>query len=178
VTFIDELLQEAEVKEKQQIEEMNKLRADQILSALTVLEQQAEDVNKLADDEISIIEEYRQSELGKIGKKTSWLAWQLEQFIKSANEKTMNLPHGTLKLRLGRDKVEITDIEKFIPFAQKKGLLREIPESYEPDLSKIHEYIKFSKVAPAGVTLIPAQNKFSYTTKKGNTNGKELQAEA
>jgi phage host-nuclease inhibitor protein Gam len=178
VTFIDELLQEAEVKEKQQIEEMNKLRADQILSALAVLEQQAEDVNKLADEETSIIEEYRQSELQKIEKKASWLAWQLEQFIKSTNEKTMNLPHGTLKLRLGRDKVEITDIDAFLPFAQKKGLLRPVPESYEPDLSKIHEYIKISKVVPAGVIVIPAQNKFSYTTKKGNNNGKELQAEA
>ena len=177
-SFIDELLLESEQKEKQQLIEMNRLRADQILAALAVLEKQADDVNRLADDEIKIIEDYRQSELQKIEKKASWLAWQVEQYIRSTNEKTINLPHGKLKLHLGRDKVQITDMEKFTKVAAARGLLRPIPESFEPDLQKILSYLKTNRLLP-GVVLIAAQNKFSYTTLKGsNGNGKADQPEA
>src|SRR5258706_3116332 len=177
-SFIDELLLESEQKEKQQLIEMNRLRADQILAALMVLEQQADAVNKLADDEVQIIEDYRQSELQKIEKKASWLAYNLEQYIRSTNEKTIILPHGKLKLHLGRDKVQIIDMEKFTKIAAARGLLRPIPESFEPDLQKILVYLKQNRLLP-GVALISAQTKFSYTTLKGsNGNGKAEQSEA
>jgi len=171
MTFIDELLAEAEIKEKEERLQMTRLRADQILTALAVLEQDAADVNKLADDEISIIEEYRTAELQKIKKKASWLSFQLEQYIRSTNEKTINLPHGTIRLRMGRDKAEIVDTEAFMEIAAKRGLLRSIPESYEPDMQKVLAYLKTSNYLP-GATLIPATTKFTYTT-KGNNNGKE-----
>src|SRR5260221_8219567 len=107
VSFMDELLAESEVREKEQLLQMNRLRADQVLAALIILEQQADAVNTLADDEIKIIEEYRQVELQKIEKKASWLAWNLEQFVRGENKtdpacKSIALPHGALKLRLGR----------------------------------------------------------------------------
>ena len=174
-SFIDELLAETEAKEKQQNLEMNRLRADQVLTALTVLEQKADDVNALADEEIKIIEEYRQVELQKIEKKASWLATNLEQFIRGENRndpacKSIALPHGNLKLRLGREKVQITDMEKFMPVAQRRGLLKQIPEAYEPDLQKILTYAKAAGTIP-GVTVIPATTKFSYSTLKGSKNG-------
>ena len=68
MTFIDELLLEAEAKEKEDRLEMNRLKADQILTALSVLEEKANDVNKLADDEIQLIEDYRQVEIQKLQK--------------------------------------------------------------------------------------------------------------
>jgi hypothetical protein len=176
MTFIDELLAESEVREKEVRIQMNKLKADQILAALAVLEQKAEEVNKLADDEIGIIEEYRQVELQKIEKKASWFAYQLEQFIRSTDEKTINLPHGAIKLRLGRDKIEIVNLDEFIPFAQRKNLLKQVPESFEPDLTKLKEYLQRNKFAPPGVVLTPAQTKFSYTT-KGKDNGETEQSE-
>jgi len=171
MTFIDELLAEAEVKDKEERIQINRLRADQILAALAVLEQNAADVNKLADDEVAIIEEYRATELHKLEKKANWLAYQLEQFIRSTNEKTINLPHGTIRLRLGRDKAEITDPEKFMRVAAARGLLRSIPETFEPDMQKVVAYLKANNVL-AGAALIPAQTKFYYTT-KDNNNGKE-----
>lgn len=177
MTFIDELLAESEVREAQERIEMSRLRADQILAALAVLEQNAADVNKLCDDEISIIEEYRVTELQKIEKKASWLAYQLEQFIRSTDEKTINLPHGSLKLRLGRDKIEIRDHDQFIPFAERKGLLKQIPESFEPDISKLKDYIQQYKFTPPGVIVTPAATRFSYTT-KGNNDGKATEPEA
>lgn len=175
MTFIDELLAEAEVREKEQQLEMSRLRADQVLATLVVLEKKAADVNILADEEVKLIEEFRQSELQKIEKKASWLAWQLEGFIRAMNTedpscKSIVLPHGVLKLRLGRDKVEITDMDKFLKVAEKRELLKTIPESLEPDLQKTLAYVKQYGFL-TGVTLIPAQTKFSYTT-KGNGNGK------
>jgi hypothetical protein len=177
--WMEDLLQESEIREKEQLLEMSRLRADQVLATLAVLEKKAEDVNKLADEEVKLIEEFRQSELQKIEKKASWLAWHLEGFIRSMNEqdpscKSIVLPHGVLKLRLGRDKIEITDMEKFLKVAGKRELLKTIPESLEPDLQKTLAYVKQYGFL-TGVTLIPAQSKFSYTT-KGNGNGKESQA--
>ncbi len=181
-SFIDELLLESEQKEKQQQLEMNRLRADQVLAALLVLEQKAAEVNALADQEIKIVEEYRENELQRIEKKASWLAWNLEQFMRGANRedpacKSIALPHGSLKLRLGRDKVEITDLAKFVAVGQRKGLLRQVPESFEPDLQKIASYIKSTGVILPGVVVTPASTKFSYTTLKGNTNGDGQAAE-
>ena len=172
MTFIDELLLEAEIKEKEQLLEMNRIRADQILATLAVLEQKADEVNQLADDEIKIFEEYRLIELQKIEKKASWLEYNLEQYIRSTKEKTINLPHGSLKLHLGRDKVEITDMDKFMKVAPSRDLLRVSPESYDPDLQKVLEYVKLRGII-AGVKFIPATTKFSYKTLKGNGNGKE-----
>jgi phage host-nuclease inhibitor protein Gam len=175
ISFIEQLLLESEAKEKQQNLELNRLRADQVLAALAVLEQKADDVNKLADDEIQIIEEYRQVELQKLEKKASWLATNLEQFIRAENKndtacKSIALPHGNLKLRLGREKVQITDMEKFMPVAQRRGLLKQIPEAFEPDLQKILMYAKAAGTIP-GIAVIPATTKFSYSTLKGSKNG-------
>ena len=183
MTFIDELIAESEIRDKAHQLEMTKLRADQVLAALTVLETQADDVGKLCDAEIKIIEEYRAVEHQKLAKKMGWLEWQLEQFMRSTNaqtnEKTLNLAHGSIKLRMGRDKLEITDLEKYRPFAQSKGLLKQIPESYEPDMQKLQAHLKIYRTIPPGVSLIPAQTKFSYKTlrKESNGNRKETESE-
>ncbi len=169
MTFIDELLAESEEKELK----MNKLRADQLLMAISVLETKMDDLNKLCDDEVIIIETYRESEIAKLEKRLSWLTWNLEQFIRSTNEKTINLPHGAIKLRMGRDKVEVSNMEVFLKKASTLGFLKVNPESYEPDLPKVLNYIKIRKTIPDGVTHTPAKTKFSYTTLKGDTNAGE-----
>ncbi len=169
MTFIDELLAETEQRELK----MNKLRADQLLMVISVLEGKMDDLNKLCDDEVIIIETYRESEIAKLEKRRSWLTWNLEQFIRSTNEKTIKLPHGAIKLRLGRDKVEVVNLDLFMKQAPKLGFLKTVPESYEPDLQKIHNYIKIKNVIPEGVRMTPAQTKFSYTTLKGDTHAGE-----
>ncbi len=173
MNFIDELLAESEVKEQQHLLQMNKLKADQILAALAVLEKQSDEVNKLANDELQIIEDYRATELEKIAKKAVWLEHNLEEFIRSTDEKTINLPHGSLKLRLGRDKLEITDLSAYLPFAKRKGLLRHVEASDQPDMLMLYNYFKLNNSIPAGVIVIPATAKFSYTTLKCNGDGKQ-----
>jgi hypothetical protein len=182
MNFIDELLAEAEVADAKRLIEVNKMRADQLLMAISVLEEKADEINTLVDSEVALFEEYRKTEIAKLDKKMSWLAWNLEQYMKGTGEKSMALPHGDMKMRKGRDKIEITDMEKFLPIAEAKGLLRSVPEAYEPDMRALVEYAKYSGVPPPGTMLIPAQTKFTYTT-KGATNGdsnkhKREQAEA
>ena len=170
MTFIDELLAEAEVADAKKQIEVNKVRADQLLMAISVLEEKAAEINTMVDAEIALFEDFRTAELSKLDKKMSWLAFQLEGYMKQTGEKTLALPHGELKMRKGRDKIEIVDMEKFLPIAQARGLLRSIPESFEPDMRTLLEYAKYSGVTPPGCSLIPASIKFTYKT-KGASNG-------
>jgi phage host-nuclease inhibitor protein Gam len=178
MTFIDKLLEEADVADIKRKLEMDKLRADQLLMAITVLERKLDEVNELSDKEFALIKEFQTGESEKLNKKISWLKWNLEQFILSTDDKTINLPHGQLKIRLGRDKIEVADMDKFLKTAAERGFLRTIPESYEPDLRAIVEHVRRTGEIPPGVELIPAQTKFSCITKKGKTNEQRKQTEA
>ena len=170
VSWLEELLVEAEAADTKKLIEVTKLRADQLLMAISLLEGKSSEINTLVDSEVALFEEFRISETSKLDKKISWLAFQLEGFMKSTGEKTLALPHGELKMRKGRDKIEITDMDKFLPIAQARGLLRAIPESFEPDMRTLLEYAKYSGVTPPGCSLIPASTKFTYKT-KGVSNG-------
>ena len=174
MNFIEELLQEAEIREKEYKEEMDKLKADQMLAAIEKLDEQMNDVIKLADDEIALIEEYRKQELEKLDKKRSWLTFNLEGYIRSTGEKTITLPHGQIKLRQGRQKVQVIDMDRFLKVGDRYNLLRKIPESIEPDLQAIHQHIKRTGEIPRGVEVFQGEVKFSYTLKRGgNNNGKQ-----
>jgi hypothetical protein len=127
MNFMDELLAEVEEKEEKRKLELDRLRADQLLTAIGTLEQRADDINELADSEIKLIEEYRSVELTKVQKKISWLSWNLHQFINSSGEKTIRLPHGVLKLRLGRDKVTITELQQFLDVPSNQIFLKIFP---------------------------------------------------
>ena len=168
--WLQELLDAQEaVNEKRRLE-MNKVMADRALAAIKVLEEQADEATAVAEEEFSLIDQWRQSELMKIQKKISWLSWNLENFVKATSIKTLNLVHGTIKIRMGKNRIEVVDLEKFLPVGQRLGLVRRIEEHFEPDLVKIHEYVK-TKAIPPGVLLTPAQSKFSYkTNRKGNSN--------
>ena len=175
MNFMDELLAEVEEKEEKRKLELDRLRADQLLTVISKFEDQAKGINELADSEVILIEGFRKTELSKLNKKISWLAWNLEQFIRSSNEKTINLPHGSIKLRLGRDKVSVVELQRFLDSPTNQRFLKIIPESYEPDIQAIHEYIKQAGHIPDGIDMKPAEAKFSYTTIRSNNNGNEKQ---
>ena len=164
--FIDELIQESEKAEEQQRLEMTKLRADQLLMAIQVLEEQQADVDKLFQEELKIIEDYRFAEQERLQKKVNWLVWNLEQYMKSTGEKTLNLPHGILKLRMGRDKIQMADLQQFLAEAGNQKFLKTVPESFQPDVLAISQYVKQTGHIPAGVNLVPAEVKFHYSTIK------------
>ena len=178
-TFMDELLAEVEAKEHQVKLNLDRLKADQLLMAISKLDSQIEDANKLCDDEIKLIEQYRQSEVERIEKKRSWLLFNLEGFARQqldqTNEKTMRLPHGSLALRKGRDKIEITQMPVFLKVGPRLGLLRTTPEEHVPDMTALAAYVKRTGEIPIGTKLIPGTINFSYTinTKGEPSNGTE-----
>jgi hypothetical protein len=175
MTFLDEIILEAERADKVTRIELDRARADHILIALGRLDGHSEEVEKTAEAEINLIAAWKDTELSRIDKQRSFLTWQLEQYIKSTDEKTIRLAHGTLKLRLGRDKIEVVDIDAFMKVAKKEGLLRTMPEYQEPDLRLVTEYVKKTGEIPAGVELTPATTKFSYQL-NGGSNGKATEA--
>lgn len=74
--------------------------------------------------------------------------------------KTIELPHGTLKLRKQPDKVEITNMEVFLANANSQ-MVTVIPETVKPDITKIKAFIKMTSKVPDGVSLIEGTEKFS-----------------
>ena len=171
--FIEELLQESEARREQETVEMNKLMADRMLSAVAVLESQMEEVNQLVEKEIQLLEGYRSSELSRLDKKRSWLVFNLDGYMRSTGQKTVRLPHGSLKLRKGRDKVAVIALEEFLVVGSKLGLVRTIPEQATPDVQAIINHIKTTGEIPAGVTYIPADVRFSYSTNGGKEDESE-----
>lgn len=162
--FIDQIIQEAEERKEKDRVEMSRLRADDMLKALGVLDSQMSDVNSLCDTETARIEAYRQSELSRLDKKRSWISFNLDAYMRSTGEKTLRLPNGTLTLRKGRNKIVIVAMESFLKVASRLGFLTSVPESFEPDQQKIMAYLKRTRSVPEGCEFIPAETRFSYTT--------------
>lgn len=177
MTFIDEILAEAEADAQERRQEMSRIRADQMLMVLQRLDAQSQGIAETAESEVKLIEEWRNAEESRIEKKRSWLVWNLEQFIKASGEKTIRLPHGSIKLRQGRDKVEIIDIDQFMAVGPRKGLVRTYPEHQEPDLPAILAHVKRTGEIPQGVQIALATTKFIYQL-KGSDDGAERKAEA
>lgn len=171
--FIEELLLQAEQADQEKKIEVDRLRADQLLAAIAVLENQMADVNDLVDKEVRLLEEYRSIELSRLEKKQSWLVFNLDGFMRTSGEKTIRLPHGILKLRKGKDRVAVVAMEKFLAIGKKLGLVRTVPESAAPDIQAILSRIKTTGEIPDGVQFIPAETRFSYTTNGGHADDTE-----
>jgi hypothetical protein len=176
MNFIDELLAQAEVAEAERRLEMNKQQANHILAAIAVLEGKQAEVESLVSEEMRLLTEYRENEVQRLQKKIRWLAWNLEQFMREHNtatqDKTLTLPKGQLKLRQSRGTVDIVDIDLFMKSGTKLGLVRTIPERYEPDLQAVMKRIITTGEVVPGTSYQEGVIKFSYTT-KGNGNGTE-----
>jgi len=173
--WMAELLEEAERQEQLNLQMMNRRRADQILQLIRKLEVEADNVNSLSDEEVQLIEEFRTRQLSKIQKKIDWFVLNLSGFMNTQEGiKTLELPHGILKKRKSRERVEVTDLEKFLPEGIKFQLLRTVPEEHTPNALALLNYIKSTGSIPSGVTFIASEDRFSFTTlKKGESNESE-----
>jgi phage host-nuclease inhibitor protein Gam len=177
--FMTELLAEVEEKEQERKLELDSLRADQALMAIAKLESQMAEANKLCDDEIALIENYRKNELERLERRRNWIVFNVEgwarQHSEATGEKTIRIPHGSLSLRKGRDKIEIQDMAVFMKVAARYGFLRTTPAKDEPDLKAIYAHYSKTGEIVSGTKVIPATTNFSYqlTTNGGPTNGTE-----
>jgi hypothetical protein len=178
-SWLQELLDDTEGRDQKHLLEMNKLRADQALAAIAVIEEKIAEVEQIAQQEIDLITSWKESETTKLQNKINWICFSLEKYIRSTGDSTITLAHGAIKLRKSRDKLDIIDLQKFIPIGQRLGLLRRIEEKFEPDMNALRAYLKTNgNRPPNGVILTPGQPTFSYsTTKKGSANGESERTE-
>ncbi len=173
--WLQELLDQAEIADKNNLLAMNKIRADEALAAIALIEEKIKEIEQIAQQEIDLYTNWKDSETAKLQNKINWLSFNLEKFIRSTGDPTITLAHGTIKIRKSRDKIDIIDLQKFTVIAQRHGLLRHIDAKDEPDMNAIKAFIKINGgKPPLGVMLTPGQPTFSYTTKKkGSTDGEQ-----
>ena len=166
--FIDELLREAEEKETQLTYEY----ADLILLEIKSLQSKINHVTDTVKKEIQILEDWALNKSVKYQDRIEFLEKKLNQFILEQDQKTIDLANGTIRLRKGREKIEIFSMEKFLSNKYSPELIR-IKEDVKPDMQKIKDFINRSGKVPNGVKIIPGnENEFSYKI-KGGSNGSE-----
>lgn len=160
--FIDDIIKEAEDKEEQQTEAY----FDLLLLEIKRLNSEIEKNFTEAEKEAELVKNWALTKNSKLQGRIDWLATKLEGFIREKNEKTIELPNGTLKMHKKPDKVEITDLDIFLKHARSE-LLTVVPEQVKPDLNKIKAWMKTHSL-PKGVSVIEGKEEFSY-----KLNGKE-----
>jgi hypothetical protein len=158
--FIDELIAEAEEKEEQQ----TLAYFDMLIVDIIQHQKQINEIKEQAKREIELINEWRDRMLDKHLNRIEYLEAKLHAFIAEANVKTIELPHGKLQIRKRPDKVSIEDMDTFIANA-KTEMLKEVPQSFKPDLNGIKNYIKRTGHIPQGVKFIEGQDSFSLSIK-------------
>ncbi len=159
--FLEELLQEAEIKEEEQTEAY----FDLLLLQIKQLTKQIEYNFSQSEKECSMINSFVLHKNAQLQEKIRWIEMKLESFIREKKEKTIALPNGTLKVHKKPDKVEIEDIDLFLMKA-KLEMLTIIPEQIKPNLNAMRSYIKIKPVPP-GIKVIEGKTEFSYTLSKG-----------
>ncbi|MCE1168218.1 MAG: host-nuclease inhibitor Gam family protein [Sphingobacteriia bacterium] len=155
--FLDELLAEAEAKEEQYTESY----FDLLLTQVQQMQDQIAHNFSEADKEVAIIKQWALNKNHGLQVKIEWIEKKLEAFIRERKVKTLDLPHGVLKVHKKPDKVEITDLELFLKNARPE-MLSVMPESVKPDLSKIKAYVKTHYTPPPGIKVIEGKEEFSY----------------
>ena len=166
-SFIEELLKEEELKERQ----LTEAHYDLMILEIREIENEIEKNFSEANKEAEIIHNWALEKNSKLNDKVDFLKTKLECYIRDLDKKTVDLPNGQLKIRKKPDRVEIKDPELFIKNATS-DMLRTIPENYKPDLNGIKNFIKRSGKIPQGVEYIDGEESFTLTI-KGVKNGTE-----
>ena len=164
--FIDMLIEEAEADETKQ----TNAYFDLIIVEIKKLEAEIEQNFLNAEAEVEIIKNWSLTRNTKLSDKADFLKLKLESFIRQEGKKTIDLPNGTLKLRKLPDKVEISDMEKFLEGATQ-DVITVIPEAIKPDLNKIKAYLKNTGHILPGINVIEGKEEFKLTI---NNKSKEF----
>jgi phage host-nuclease inhibitor protein Gam len=153
--FLDELLADAELHEDKQTE----AHYDLVIMEIARLEAVIAKNIEIVQMEMVIIKEWMINKNAVLTERCELLKRKLENYIKESGNKTIDLPHGILKIRKMPDKVEITDVELFLKNARAE-MLNVIPEQIKPDLNKIKAFMKVSNKVPLGVSVIEGKEEF------------------
>lgn len=165
ISFMDDLLAEVELKEEQQTEAY----FDLLIAKAASFEEKIAGNFKIAEEEVKIINDFYLKKNSRLQEAIDGITRLLEEYIRGKGEKTIFLPHGTLKLHKRPDKIEVSDQELFITKATSE-MITLVPESVKPNLNKIKSYIKLSGRVPQGVIVIEGTEEFKLTINSNNNN--------
>jgi len=130
-------------------------QADVTCMKLIYLQDRIDEIEALYRQELDHLEKWRQCRTGILQRQYDWLSKSLESWLAATNQKTVNLPHGTLQFRKQLLKVEILD-EQAVLDAGKFVRIRK-----SPDKSAIKQhYIRTGEIVD-GVEIIAPEPKFS-----------------
>jgi len=155
MSFIDEILAEAELREEQTTDAYY----DLLLMQISKLTDEIEKNFATSDEEKRIIDDWAIRKNSSLQSKIEFAERKLEAFIVERGDKTIELANGILKYHKKPAKVEIADIDLFLKNAKPE--LLNFTETVKPDLNKIRAYIK-SHQPPPGVNVIQGKEEFSY----------------
>ena len=161
--FMEEILKEAEAKEEKQ----SLAYFDLLIAEVIGMQEKIDEINEQAEREIAMIEAWKAKMTEKYLNRIEYVEKNLEAFIRERGEKTIDLAHGTLKIRKKPDRVKVQDMDLFLSNANA-GMLKVVPEQFKPDLTKIKAHIKKSGRIPEGIEYIEGEESFSLTIKKEN----------
>ena len=167
--FIDEMLAEAENAEAAQKEAYY----DLVLADVARLKNRIQEIFEQADAEKVIIEEFALRQSTKLQDRVDFLVKQLEGFLATKDQKTLEMPHGTLRFRKGQARVEVSDLALFLENATSQ-MLTVTPESAKPSISGIKSYLKMtSGKIPPGVKITEGKQEFSFKLREEKKNNGE-----
>ena len=140
--------------------------ADKRLRSLRYWQRKLDDVNAFAAEESYRIDAWQERQAQIIQKRIDWNKDALQFYMQGTGEKTVDLPNGTLKMRKGRERVEVVLEETFIDWADKTGMHDTLVRfQRSPDKKAIGQYIRDTGEEPPGVELRRADDSFSVETK-------------
>lgn len=166
--FLDELIEESIQKEEANL----MVYCDLLMIEAIKIESEIQKRFKECRQEIAYIEEWTLKKNAHLQEKYDRIVQKLELIMRETQKKTIELPHGTMKIRKMPDRVEITDLEAFIKNATEEMVVI-IPEKLKPDLNKIKQYIKKTSHIPEGVTYIEGSEEFKLKLNKEANNDTE-----
>lgn len=140
---------------------------DLLIAKAASLEDKIAANTKNAEEEIKIINDFMLNRNSKIQGQIDGILSMLEAYIRDNGDKTISLPHGTLKLHKKPDKVEIIDMKLFLSKASE-SMLTVVPESVKPNLNKIKNYMKMSGKVPLGVKKVDGIEEFKLSINKNS----------
>lgn len=165
-TFMEELLSESKLAE----ERISIDYADLLLIDIRELNKEIENNWKIAEREVEIIKNFFLSKNCKIQERVEYIERKLNAFMLEQDKRTLSLPNGTMRLRKGREKVIVENLNEFLQGKYSHELIN-IKQELKPDMKKIKDYITRSRKVPEGCKVIPAnENEFSYKL-NGDENG-------
>ena len=148
-----------EVPEPQTFTIDNDAKADWALRKLASIRGKIAENTAIAGNEIERISAWLESQTEKLKGDAQYFEALLTGYgmAERANEnrKTIDLPHGKVKSRLIKAKVEVTDTEAFIAWARESqpALIR-VKES--PNISALTEFIVGQEVVTEDGEIVPA----------------------